>query len=53
MKLHHAVPIARVINSKCGGCNMSLPMVMLKKIATTDGIVECENCGRILYSGEQ
>lgn len=53
VKLHHAVPIARVINSKCGGCNMSLPMVMLKKIATTDGIVECENCGRILYSGEQ
>ena len=51
VKLHHAVPIAKIINSKCGGCNMSLPMVMLKKIATTDGIVECENCGRILYSG--
>jgi len=50
VKLHHAVPIAKIVNSKCGGCNMSLPMVMLKKIATTDGIVECENCGRILYS---
>lgn len=50
---HHAVPIAHVVSSKCGGCNMSLPMVMLKKIATTDGIVECENCGRILYSGEE
>ncbi len=50
---HHSVPIARVISSKCGGCNMSLPMVMLKKIATTDGIVECENCGRILYSGNE
>jgi len=49
VKLHHAVPIAKIVNSKCGGCNMSLPMVMLKKIATTDGIVECENCGRILY----
>ena len=46
----HAVPIAPVVHSKCGGCNMSLPMVMLKRIATTDGIVECENCGRILYS---
>lgn len=50
VKQHHAVPIAKIVNSKCGGCNMSLPMVMLKKIATTDGIVECENCGRILYS---
>lgn len=50
VKLHHAVPIAKIVNSKCGGCNMSLPMVMLKKIATTDGIVECENCGRILFS---
>ena len=49
VKQHHVVPIAKIINSKCGGCNMSLPMVMLKKIATTDGIVECENCGRILY----
>ncbi len=53
VKQHHAVPIAKIVNSKCGGCNMSLPMVMLKKIATTDGIVECENCGRILYSGDE
>lgn len=53
VKQHHAVPIAKIVNSKCGGCNMSLPMVMLKKIATTDGIVECENCGRILYSGNE
>ncbi|MEZ4627317.1 MAG: C4-type zinc ribbon domain-containing protein [Eubacteriales bacterium] len=53
VKQHHAVPIAKIVNSKCGGCNMSLPMVMLKKIATTDGIVECENCGRILFSGDE
>lgn len=52
VKQHHVVPIAKIVNSKCGGCNMSLPMVMLKKIATTDGIVECENCGRILYGNE-
>jgi predicted nucleic acid-binding Zn-ribbon protein len=52
VKQHHLVPIAKIVNSKCGGCNMSLPMVMLKKIATTDGIVECENCGRILYGNE-
>ncbi|MPN19328.1 hypothetical protein SDC9_166696 [bioreactor metagenome] len=52
VKQHHVVPIAKIVNSKCGGCNMSLPMEMLKKIATTDGIVECENCGRILYGNE-
>ena len=50
VKQHHAVPIAKVVNAKCGGCNMSLPMVMLKKLAATDAIVECENCGRILYA---
>lgn len=49
VKLHHAVPIAKVVSAKCGGCNMSLPMVMLKRLASTDGIIECENCGRILY----
>ena len=49
VRQHHAVPIAKIVNSKCGGCNMSLPMVMLKKIATSDNVIECENCGRILY----
>lgn len=48
-KQHHPVPIAKVVNAKCGGCNMSLPMTTLKRIAITDTVVECENCGRILY----
>ena len=50
VKMHHPVPIAKVVNAKCGGCNMSLPMVMLKKLAMTDAVIECENCGRILYA---
>lgn len=50
VKLHHAQPIAKVIHSKCSGCNMSLPMVVLKKLATENTVVECENCGRILFS---
>ena len=50
VKLHHPPPMAMVVNAKCSGCNMSLPMVLLKKIATADTVVECENCGRILFA---
>jgi len=53
VKLHQASPVAKVINNKCGGCNMSLPMVVLKKITGTDAIMECDNCGRILYAAKQ
>lgn len=46
---HYGVPVVAVSNNKCSGCNMSLPMLMLKKLSTGDVVVECENCGRILY----
>lgn len=50
VKQHHPQPVAKVINAKCSGCNMSLPMVVLKKLAADDALVECENCGRILFA---
>ena len=31
---------------------MSLPMVVVKRVMNSDSIVECDNCGRILYAGE-
>ena len=49
VKQHHAVPLVPVVGGKCSGCNMSLPMVMLKKLTAPDAVLECENCGRILY----
>lgn len=49
VKTHHAMPMAKVENSQCGGCNMSLPTSVVKRVASSDSIVECENCGRILY----
>lgn len=49
---HYAVPVVPVIGGKCSGCNMSLPMVMLKKLNSRDAVIECENCGRILYSND-
>jgi predicted nucleic acid-binding Zn-ribbon protein len=45
--------MAKVENKQCGGCNMSLPMVVIKRVQGSDSIVECDNCGRILYAGEQ
>lgn len=50
VKQHYAAPIVPVIGGKCSGCNMSLPVVMLKRLNAPDAVLECENCGRILYS---
>ncbi len=50
IKNHHAIPVAKVENNQCGGCNMSLSTTTVKRVAADESIVECENCGRILYS---
>lgn len=49
-KQHHGVPIVKVEAGKCSGCNMSLPMAVLKRLAAQGTIIECENCGRLLYA---
>ena len=49
IKKNHAIPMAKLENNQCSGCNMSLPMVVTKRVANQDMIVECDNCGRILY----
>ena len=41
--------MAKLSNDQCLGCNMGLPSAVAKQIAGSDEIVECENCGRILY----
>lgn len=41
--------MATLNNDQCSGCNMSLPSAIAKQIAGSDEVVECENCGRILY----
>lgn len=50
IKNHHAVPVAKVENDQCGGCNMALSTTTVKRVAADEGVVECENCGRILYT---
>lgn len=49
LKKNYEMPLAKLENNQCGGCNMSLPTVVTKRVANEDAIVECENCGRILY----
>ncbi len=54
VKKNHSTPMAPIVQeNRCGGCNMSLPTVVVKRIAGGQGIVECENCGRILFAMEQ
>ncbi len=42
-------PLAPVRNSRCSGCNMELPSVVLKKVVESGTLMECENCGRLLF----
>ena len=53
IKQHVNPPIAKLVNNQCAGCFMSLPSAILKKLAAGDTIVECDNCGRILYLAEE
>jgi len=41
--------IAEVFEDKCNGCHMSIPLSILNKLRSTEGITYCDNCGRILY----
>lgn len=49
IKQHATPPMARLVGGQCGGCYMSLPSVTLKQIQAEGRLVECDNCGRILY----
>ena len=52
-RVHHNMPVVPVVNDKCSGCNMSLPMAVIKKLASQETVLECENCGRVLYCQKQ
>ena len=49
IKQNRAMPVSLLKDGRCMGCNMELPSRDLAKIKKADTIVECENCGRILY----
>ena len=46
----YKTPVAMVADNRCTGCLMELPAVLLRKVKEDgDEIIECENCGRMLY----
>lgn len=49
IKKTRANPLAPVRNSRCSGCNMELPSVALKQVVESGTLLECENCGRLLF----
>lgn len=48
VKKHCVPPVARLYSDQCGGCNMSLPQVTLRKFKSDVQYIECENCGRMI-----
>ena len=53
IKQHTAVPMAQVNGNQCGGCFMTLSEVALRGLRGGDKLVQCDNCGRILYTKTQ
>ncbi len=49
IKKNRPNPLAPVRNSRCSGCNMELPSVALKQVIESGNLLECENCGRLLF----
>ncbi len=46
----HPVVVVEMKGRMCMGCNMELPATFAKKIAESETPMECENCGRLLYT---
>ncbi|MGH7973118.1 MAG: zinc ribbon domain-containing protein, partial [Limisphaerales bacterium] len=45
--------LAEVRNGKCMGCNVLLRPQLYYDVRAGEGLYECENCARILYSSER
>ena len=43
--------VASVEQGMCQGCRISLPISVLQQIRSGQVVVQCSNCGRILYPG--
>jgi len=47
IKQHSMPPLAQLSGDQCGGCRMSLPSALVRKVRGGTP-VECESCGRLL-----
>ena len=52
IKQHCTPPMAKLVEGQCSGCFMSLPSATLLELKNGERIVECDNCGRIIYIEE-
>ena len=52
IKQHCTPPMAKLVEGQCSGCFMSLPSATLLELKNGEHIVECDNCGRIIYIEE-
>ena len=52
IKQHCTPPMARLADGQCCGCFMQLPSATLRTLKEGT-LVECDNCGRILYCEEE
>lgn len=52
IKQHCTPPMAKLVDSQCSGCFMQLSGATLLDLKSGEKIVECDNCGRILYTEE-
>ena len=51
IKGNHAIVMAEIEQNRCGGCNMTLASLVVQNVRDKVEVIECENCGRILYPG--
>lgn len=49
MKNKNGLAVAQVQAGQCGGCHVRLIPTTLIKVQSANEVVQCENCGRILY----
>ena len=43
-------PVARVRNGNCGRCGVALPVTVARQARTSDDLVYCPSCGRLLVN---
>ena len=48
-KSRNGIAVARVVRSMCEGCRLTLPTMELQRAKSSQSIVQCSSCRRILY----
>ncbi len=42
-------PLSEAVNGRCVACKLEIRPQLFQDLRTTDKLITCENCGRILY----